>query len=416
MESIEDLLHDKRGRNRGIEATNPYISNGSPFPSECGDLNEDSVKEVSWQEDATSMAIYRRVDFDRTPFLVFWEITQACDLVCDHCRACAQPDRHPEELNLPLCHKLIEQLASFPQRPILVLTGGDPMKRDDVFDIIWAGVDAGLTVTMTPSATPLVTPQAIEQLKAAGLSRLAVSLDGVDAATHDGIRGVERSFQQALQIIREARAVRLPVQINTMVSKRNVEQVDVMAEFIADLDIILWSVFFLVPVGRGVAEQRIAPEQYEEVFERLWHHAETKPYSIKTTEAHHYRRFVLQRGGNPQRGTGELAEHADRVQRAPLGVSDGKGCMFVSHIGQILPSGFLPIEAGRFPRDSVVEVYQDSPIFKQLRDPDGFGGKCGRCEFRQICGGSRARAYAVTGDYLAAEPDCVYQPAEQDDI
>ena len=374
------------------------------------------MKEVSWQEDATSMAIYRRADFDLSPFLVFWEITQACDLVCDHCRACAQPDRHPEELNLPLCHKLIEQLASFPQRPILVLTGGDPMKRDDVFDIIWAGVDTGLTVTMTPSATPLVTPQAIEQLKAAGLSRLAVSLDGVDAATHDGIRGVEGSFQQTLQIIREARAVRLPVQINTMVSKRNVEQVDAMAEFIADLDIILWSVFFLVPVGRGVAGQRIAPEQYEEVFERLWHHAETKPYSIKTTEAHHYRRFVLQRGGNPQRGTGELAEHADRVQRAPLGVSDGKGCMFVSHIGQIFPSGFLPIEAGRFPRDSVVEVYQDSPIFKQLRDPDGFGGKCGRCEFRQICGGSRARAYAVTGDYLAAEPDCVYQPAEQDDI
>ncbi len=296
MESIEDLLHDKRGRNRGIEATNPYISNGSPFPSESGDLNEDSVKEVSWQEDATSMTGYSRADFHRSPFLVFWEITQACDLVCDHCRACAQPDRHPEELNLPLCHKLIEQLASFPQGPILVLTGGGPMKRDDVFDIIWAGVDAGLTVTMTPSATPLVTPQAIEQLKAAGLSRLAVSLDGVDAATHDGIRGVEGSFQQALQIIREARAVRLPVQINTMVSKRNVEQVDAMAEFIADLDIILWSVFFLVPVGRGVAEQRIAPEQYEEVFERLWHHAETKPYSIKTTEAHHYRRFVLQRG------------------------------------------------------------------------------------------------------------------------
>ncbi|MDV2494966.1 MAG: TIGR04053 family radical SAM/SPASM domain-containing protein [bacterium] len=355
---------------------------------------------------------YGRVDFHRSPFLVFWEITQACDLVCKHCRACAQPDRHPEELTLPLCHKLIEQLASFPQRPILVLTGGDPMKRDDVFEVIRAGIDAGLTVTMTPSATPLVTPQAIEQLKAAGLSRLAVSIDGVDAATHDAIRGVPGSFHLALQIIREARAVGLPVQINTMVSRRNVEQVDAMAELIVDLDIMLWSVFFLVPVGRGTAEERIEPEQYEEGFERLWHHAQRKPYSIKTTEAHHYRRFVLQRGGNPQRGAGEAAGHTDRIQRAPLGVSDGKGCMFVSHIGQIFPSGFLPIEAGRFPRDSIVDVYQNARIFKELRDPDGFGGKCGRCEFRHVCGGSRARAYAVTGDYLAAEPDCIYQPAE----
>ena len=287
------------------------------------------------------------------------------------------------------------------------------MKRNDVFDIVRSGVEAGLTVTMTPSATPLVTPRAIEKLKAAGLSRLAVSLDGADAATHDGIRGVSGSFQRALQVIREARATGLPVQINTTISKRNVEQVDAMAAFIANLDIILWSVFFLVPVGRGVDEERIEPEHYEAVFERLWPHAQRKPYSTQTTEAHHYRRFVLQDGGNPQRGTGEVAAGADPVQRAPLGVSDGKGCMFVSHIGQIFPSGFLPIEAGRFPSDSIVDVYQDAPIFRKLRDPDGFGGKCGRCEFRHICGGSRARAYAVTGDYMAAEPDCVYQPSEE---
>ena len=287
------------------------------------------------------------------------------------------------------------------------------MKRNDVFDIVRSGVEAGLTVTMTPSATPLVTPRAIEKLKAAGLSRLAVSLDGADAATHDGIRGVSGSFQRALQVIREARATGLPVQINTTISKRNVEQVDAMAAFIANLDIILWSVFFLVPVGRGVDEERIEPEHYEAVFERLWRHAQRKPYSIQTTEAHHYRRFVLQQNGNPQRGAGEVATNVDPVQRAPLGVSDGKGCMFVSHIGQIFPSGFLPIEAGRFPSDSIVDVYQDAPIFRKLRDPDGFGGKCGRCEFRHICGGSRARAYAVTGDYMAAEPDCVYQPSEE---
>ncbi len=368
------------------------------------------MRQAEWQ-----MAAYSRADFDHSPFLVFWEITQACDLVCKHCRACAQPDRHPAELNGHLCRRLIEQIASFPNKPVLVLTGGDPMKRDDVFDIVHSGVEAGLTVTMTPSPTPLVTPQAIEQLQAAGLSRLAVSLDGADDATHDGIRGVSGSFQRALQVLREARATGLPVQINTTISKRNVEQVDAMAAFIANLNILLWSVFFLVPVGRGVDEERIASDQYEDVFKRLWHHAQRKPYSIKTTEAHHYRRFVLQQNGNPQCGAGEVAAQADPVQRAPLGVSDGKGCMFVSHIGQIFPSGFLPIEAGRFPRDSVVDVYQNAPLFMELRDPDRFGGKCGRCEFRHICGGSRARAYAVTGDYLAAEPDCVYQPAEPRD-
>ena len=364
------------------------------------------------REAEAALAEFRRADFDHSPFLVFWEITQACDLVCKHCRACAQPDRHPAELNGHLCRQLIEQLATFPNKPVLVLTGGDPMKRDDVFDIVRSGVEAGLTVTMTPSPTPLVTPRAIEQLKAAGLSRLAVSLDGVDAATHDGIRGVSGSFKRALQIIGEARATGLPVQINTTISKRNVEQVDALAELIAGLDIVLWSVFFLVPVGRGVDEERIEPEHYEAVFERLWHHAETKSYGIKTTEAHHYRRFVLQHDGNPQRGAGEVATNGDPIQRAPLGVSDGKGCLFVSHIGQIFPSGFLPIEAGRFPFDSIVDVYQNAPIFRKLRDPDGFGGKCGRCEFRHLCGGSRARAYAVTGDYLAAEPDCVYKPAE----
>ncbi|MFQ6671746.1 MAG: TIGR04053 family radical SAM/SPASM domain-containing protein [Candidatus Tectimicrobiota bacterium] len=378
-------------------------------------MSERSTTRFSSMDHEELPTSYGRVDFHRSPFLVFWEITQACDLVCKHCRACAQPDRHPAELTGPLCRMLIKQLARFPHKPVLVLTGGDPMKREDVFDIVRRGVEARLTVTMTPSPTPLVTPQAIAELKRVGLSRLAISLDGVEEATHDAIRGWAGSFQRALQIIREARTVGLPVQINTALSKRNVTQVDAMAEFLATLDIILWSVFFLVPVGRGVGEDRIAPEDYEAVFERLWHHAQRKPYSIKTTEAHHYRRFVLQHGGDPQRGAGEEAAYPDPIQRAPLGVSDGKGCMFISHIGQIFPSGFLPIEAGRFPRDSVVDVYQNAAMFKQLRDPDGFGGKCGRCEFRHICGGSRARAYAVTGDYLAAEPDCLYQPDEPGD-
>lgn len=353
---------------------------------------------------------YGRSDFHHSPFIVFWEITQACDLVCKHCRASAAPEPHPDEIKKDGWSKLIHEFTSFRHKPILVITGGDPMKRGDVFDIVGSSIEAGLTVTMTPSATPLMTSQAVARLKGFGLSRIAFSLDGADAATHDGIRGIAGSFDRTLRMVHDAHAVGLPVQINTTLSKRNADQVDAMADFLAGLKILLWSVFFLVPVGRGITEERIAPEQYETVFDRLWSHAQNQRYSIKTTEAHHYRRFVLQRGGNPQRGRGEAGAHGGRIQRAPLGLNDGKGCMFISHIGEIFPSGFLPLEAGRFPRDSIVSVYQKAPIFGRLRDPDLLKGKCRRCEFRYICGGSRARAYAVTGDYLAAEPDCLYQP------
>ena len=181
---------------------------------------------------------------------------------------------------------------------------------------------------------------------------------------------------------------------------------DAMAELLGGLGIVLWSVFFLIPVGRGLAGERLSAEECEEVFARLWGHARRQPYAIKTTEAPHYRRFVLQHAGDPRLTPAGI--RPDQVQRAPVGTNDGKGVMFVSHTGQIYPSGFMPITCGRFPRDSAVEVYQRSPIFRSLRDPDQLKGKCGRCEYRGVCGGSRARAYAVTRDPLAAEPDCAY--------
>lgn len=367
------------------------------------------VQQPKWR----SLPQYKPFDFAVSPFIVFWEITQACDLVCRHCRASAQPDRHPEEIEGDLCHELIRQIAQFPRKPTLILTGGDPMKRNDIFDLIEWSTRAGLTVAMTPSATPLVTLKALHQLKNAGLSRIAFSLDGADASTHDGIRGVSGSFERTVWMIRNANAVGLPVQVNTTISRRNVNQVDTIAQFLSHFNINLWSVFFLIPVGRGMNEERIEPKQYEEVFQSLWQLAQTMPYAIKTTEAPHYRRFVLQRGENPQQGATEGAGSSRSPWRAPLGLNDGKGCMFISHRGELFPSGFLPVEAGRFPRDSIISVYQDAPIFKALRNPDALGGKCGRCEFRKICGGSRARAFALTGDYLAAEPDCVYEPHEK---
>lgn len=344
---------------------------------------------------------YSYADLAFSPFITFFEVTRACDLVCQHCRACAQPTRHPNELNTTLALELIDQLAQFNKPPVLVFTGGDPLKRPDIFVLVQHARQRGLTVAMTPSATPLVTREALLQLRAMGLHRLAVSLDGNDAATHDSFRGVPGSYDRTLEILGDARDVGLPLQINTTITRRNVDQLDAMADLVARQGVALWSVFFLVPVGRGLGPQRIAPEQYETVFEKLWHHAQTQPYAIKTTEAPHYRRFVLRHDGNPQRGSG----------RAPIGVNDGKGVMFISHTGQIFPSGFMPIECGRFPRDSVIGVYRDNATFQALRDPERLKGKCGSCEYRSICGGSRARAYALTRDPLAAEPDCTYRPA-----
>jgi radical SAM protein len=354
---------------------------------------------------------YTADDFARSPLMFYYEITQACDLVCKHCRASAQENPAPEELSTAQAIALIDQVATFPKRPMLVFTGGDPLKRADLFTLIARAVEVGLEPVLTPSATPLATVEAFQRVKAAGVRRLGISLDGPDAVTHDAFRGWSGSFDRTLRMLDDARQLGLSVQVNTTVTRRNVEKLDAMAELLRDRGIAMWSVFFLVPVGRGIEEQRVTAEEYEAVFARLWHYARCMPYAVKTTEAPHYRRFVLQQGGNPLAGPGGEDDGARRRgHRAPLGVGDGKGVMFVGHNGEIYPAGFLPLLCGRFPQDSVVDVYQNHPTFVALRDPERFKGKCGYCEYRQPCGGSRARAYAVTGDPLESEPDCAYTP------
>ncbi len=350
---------------------------------------------------------YTHEDFGRSPLMFYYEVTAACDLVCKHCRASAQENAHPDELSTAAAKALLDQAATFPRQPTVVLTGGDPLKRADLLELIGHAVGRGLSVALTPSATPLATREAFQQVREAGVRALGISLDGADAQTHDAFRGWEGSFQRTMRMLADARQLGLAVQVNTTITRRNVDQVDRMAELLASQGIAMWSLFFLVPVGRGVEEERIRPEEYELVFERLWHHAQSQPYAVKTTEAPHYRRFVLQHGGDPLAGGARPPGHG---HRGPLGVGDGKGVMFVSHMGEIFPAGFLPLCCGRFPADSVVEVYQNHSTFRALRDPDHFRGKCGICEYRAVCGGSRARAYAVTGDPLETEPDCVYEP------
>ncbi|QDV45888.1 Antilisterial bacteriocin subtilosin biosynthesis protein AlbA [Stieleria neptunia] len=356
-------------------------------------------------------ADYGPVDFGIAPLMFYYEVTQACDLACQHCRASAQPAAAPGQLTPVQSRALLDQVATFPRPPVVVFTGGDPLKRPDLLDLIRHARDKGLQIALTPSATPLATREALQQARDAGVSVLGISLDGSDAETHDAFRGWEGSFERTLRMLADARQLELPVQVNTTVTRRNVHQIDAMAELFADQQIMMWSVFFLVPVGRGTMEERISAAEYEQVFEKLWTQSQRRPYGIKTTEAPHYRRFVMERGGDPL-----ASSQPGRRRRAPLGVGDGKGIMFVSHTGQIYPAGFLPLECGRFPEDSVVEIYQNHPTFRSLRDPQQFSGKCGVCEYRDPCGGSRSRAYAVFGDPLASEPDCVYTPIGTDAV
>ena len=354
------------------------------------------------------------IDFDERPYIVIWEVTQACDLACVHCRASAQPKRNPLELSTEEGKRLIDEIGAM-EVPVFVLTGGDPIKRPDLFELIEHAAKVGVRVSLTPSATPLLTRGVVHGLKESGLARLAVSLDGSNAEVHDAFRRMSGSFERTMEAIEWANEVGLPVQINTTFSRRNVDDFEAIAALIERKEITLWSVFFLVPTGRGKLDDLLSAEEFEAIFAKLHELSQRAPFHIKTTEAQHYRRYILQqqvadrRGGKmPSRPFTEKVQ--DTVGRAPRGLNDGKGFVFVSHMGEVFPSGFLPFSGGNVRSDSLSRIYRESPIFQQLRDPDQLGGKCGACEFRHICGGSRARAFAMTGDPLAEEPCCSYMP------
>lgn len=348
--------------------------------------------------------------FDEAPFLVIWEVTQACDLVCRHCRASAIPERHPEELSTAEGYALLEEIRGFGD-PLMVFTGGDPLKRPDLFDLLGRSVELGLRTTVTPSATPLLTAEAVRRIQETGVARMALSLDGPDAASHDGFRGVEGSFLRTVSALDYAREIGLPTQVNTTVTRFNKDRLAEMAAIVEEVQARLWSVFFLVPTGRAQQEDDLTAEEYERVFEFLYETSKKASFDIKTTEAQHYRRYVAQRrkaeGGSRDRRAGA----PDVIQRQ-AGINDGKGFVFISHTGEIFPSGFLPLAAGNVRRDKLGEVYRNAPLFRTLRDTGRLEGKCGDCWYKNLCGGSRSRAYALTGDYMASDPRCVYDPAE----
>jgi AdoMet-dependent heme synthase len=353
------------------------------------------------------------INFNDRPFIAIWEVTQACDLACVHCRASAQPDRDPMELSTDEGKHLINQIAAL-KVPVFVLTGGDPIKRPDLFELIGHARSVGVRVSLTPSATPLLTKDIVGRLKEAGLARLAVSMDGASAETHDAFRGMSGSFTRTLDAVRWANEIGLPVQINTTFSRRNIAEIDEIVALMEKLKITLWSVFFLVPTGRGTLNDLLSADEFELVFAKVYNLSKTASFDTKTTEAQHYRRFVLQqRVAQRRSGVETNSAHersVDAIGRAPRGLNDGKGFVFISHKGEVFPSGFLPLSAGNIRAQELVAIYRDSPLFRDLRDTSKLEGKCGCCEFKEICGGSRARAFALTGNPYAEESCCSYVP------
>ncbi|MEU3979301.1 TIGR04053 family radical SAM/SPASM domain-containing protein [Streptomyces sp. NPDC026672] len=364
------------------------------------------------------------------PFIVIWESTRACPLACLHCRAEAVPHRDPRELDTGAAKELLRQVAAFGRpAPLFVITGGDPFQRKDLAELITYGTDAGLHVAVSPSGTPTLTPRRLKEVQEAGAVGLSLSLDGSTADLHDGFRGVPGVYGWTLDAWDTARGLGLKVQINTTVTRHNLHDLPDVVRLVRDHGATTWSAFFLVPTGRGRRLGSLTPAETEDVLNFVYDVGLTVP--SKTTEAHHFRRVSLQRrvltdtGEDPVEVLGlgplyrelrdraaELGLHTGerRARRPPLDVNAGRGFVFVSHTGTVHPSGFLPLDAGDVRTRTLPDIYRTSELFTGLRDADRLTGRCGSCEFRRVCGGSRSRAYGVTGDPYAEEPWCDYRP------
>lgn len=366
-------------------------------------------------ERALHNAHMMQADFTLAPFTIAWEVTRACAYACVHCRADAMHTPDPNELTTEESLRLIDRLAEFGS-PILVFTGGDPMMRKDLHELIAYATQKGLRCSLTPTATALPTTARLEKVRDAGARRIALSLDAPTSEIHDDFRQVKGSWQRTMDILHRAQSIGISVQVNTTVAKHNVDVLDKMIPFLQEVGAVQWSLFFLVPTGRAQAESMISPEEHERVFHWLYDLSKNAPFDIKSTAAPMYRRVAIERKRAEQGSDAPITfqgagfQYADGLNRPTKGVNDGNGFLFISHIGDIQPSGFLPVTAGNVRTEDVVDVYRHSKIFTDLRSPDKIKGRCGVCEYRDVCGGQRGRAYGITGDYLESDPACIYIP------
>ncbi len=374
-----------------------------------------------------------RHDINTKPFIVIWETTRACQLVCKHCRADAQHRAHPEQLTTEQGKALLDDLAAYEApRPLVVFTGGDAFEREDLAELCRYGTEKGLSISLSPSITPLVTPERLHEMREAGGKAISLSLDGATAETHDSFRGFPGTFEASLEAAQWMRAEGFRLQVNSVFTRKTIREAPLMLKTVLGMGAFMWYTFMLVPTGRGANLDALSPEEREDVLN--WLHDISDRIAIKTTEAPQYRRIAIQREQAREQGIpipdqvahrGELydyltaettrllgaAPEKPRRPRAPMAVNSGSGFAFIDHLGDVYPNGFLPEHCGSVKEQPFHEIYITSPVFQALRKPDEFKGKCGVCEFNKLCGGSRSTAYAMTGDYLASDPTCLYIPS-----
>lgn len=350
------------------------------------------------------------------PRVIAWESTQACNLVCKHCRADAQNSPHPNELKTEEVIKFIDQIAAF-SRPIFIISGGEPLMRKDIFEIAAHATGKGLRVAMSPNGT-LINPENIIQMKSAGIRRISVSLDGSNAKKHDAIRGIEGAFDGVVCGMRYCLEEELPFQVNTTVMRQNIEDLEATHRQVIDLGAVAWHIFMLVPTGRGKIDDEITPQAYEDILNWIFEVSQTSPIPLRVTCGPQFMRIVTNKQADKQVelnlvGKQKTSAHSgghpgmDHMSRGCLA---GVGYCFISHKGEVFPCGYLPLSAGNVRNQDFQTIYQTSAVFNKLRDFHLLEGKCGVCQFKLRCGGCRARAYGMTGNYLAEEPFCVYEP------
>ncbi|MCY0879915.1 MAG: radical SAM protein [Firmicutes bacterium] len=327
------------------------------------------------------------------PHVVTWELTRACQLHCRHCRAKAIPRRDPEELLLGDIIPVLDDFAEhFARPPVLVFTGGDPLERPDLEDIIQAAIARGLITALAPSVTPRLTPSVLDRWQALGVRSVSLSLDGADAATHDRFRGVRGTYDRTVKVAQDVVSRGIKLQINTSVSPYTVDQLPALAALVDQLGASSWELFFVIPTGRARLQDTLSSEQIERVLQWLVRFQPPRPMRITTVGAPQWAR--VRHEANPLDPPRTVAREA-------------RGFAFIDHRGEVYPSGYLPVSAGNVRHTPFSTIYRDSPLFRLLRDPSGFDGACGRCQYRDECGGSRARAYAMTQSLVASDPGCL---------
>lgn len=355
---------------------------------------------------AGSTQTRRAPAFQPRPVQVTWEMTQSCDWKAAPVRAAARAARAPHQFSTAEAFHLIDEIAGM-HVPLLTLTGGDPLIRPDLFPVIEYASGRSVRTSLTLRPTPRLDNSVITELKVCGLMRVALWLHGSTPNLHDSYWGVPGSYRRTIEIIGQCHEEQLPVQVNTILAQRNFHDIDPMIELLTRLDVALWNVIFLVPTGREQAGEMLDADGHEQAFSRLYDASRRTHFQIKTTEGQHYQRYLLQQRARESRG--RLTE-ADVITCAPKGLNDGKGFVFIDCKGEAYPSRYLPLSAGNVMNQPLSELFCESPLFVSLRDSSKLKGKCARCPARNVCGGSRARAYAMTGDLYAAEPCCSYQP------